>query len=124
MVTLNSCEQEESAPIIAENLDVMKINEPKAIVWEENNELRWYIGFILSIDSSNSSKVEHLTRVQHCNDSLWHYPAIPDVQDTDIIQILPIEVIGEWDYLDPKKSVFEVKNCKQVNDIFKKHISM
>ena len=96
MDTLNSSEQEENVPIIAENLDVMKINEPKAIVWEENNELKWYIGFILSIDSSNSSKVEHLTRALHSQDSLWHYPTIPDVQDTDIAQILPIEVIGEW----------------------------
>lgn len=124
MDTLNSSEQEESVPIIAENLDVMKINEPKAIVWEENNELKWYIGFILSIDSSNSSKVEHLTRALHSQDSLWHYPTIPDVQDTDIIQILPIEVIGEWDYSNPKESVFEVKNVEQVNDIFEKHISM
>ena len=40
MDTLNSSEQEESVPIIAENLDVMKINEPKAIVWEENDELK------------------------------------------------------------------------------------
>ena len=124
METLNSFELEENVPVITEDLNIIKINEPNAIVWEENNELKWYIGFILSIDSSNSSKVEHLTRALHSQDSLWHYPTIPDVQDTDIIQILPIEVIGEWDYSNPKESVFEVKNVEQVNDIFEKHISM
>ena len=124
MDALNSYGLEENVSVITEDLDIMKINEPKAIVWEENNELKWYIGFILSIDSPNSSKVEHLTRVLPGTDKLWQYPQIPDVQDTDIIQILPIEVIGEWDYSNPKKSVFEVKNCKEINAVFKIHIDM
>ena len=74
--------------------------------WKKNNELKWFVGFILSTESPNSSKVEHFTRVFTGKDSLWQYPKIPDVQDTDTIQILPIEVLGEWDYSNPKKSVF------------------
>ena len=58
------------------------------------------------------------------SDSLWQYPKIPDVQNTDDIQILPIEVIGEWDYSDPKKSVFKVINYEQVNICFKEYIDM
>ena len=102
----------------------MKINESKAIVWEENSELKWYIGFILSIESPNSSKVEHLTRCSPGNDMQWNYPNIPDVQDTDVIQILPMEVVGEWDYSNPEKSVFEVKNYEKINEYFKEYIKM
>ena len=124
METLKSHELEENIPDITEDLDIMKINEPKAIVWEENSELKWYIGFILSIESLNSRKVEHLTRILPGGDSLWNYPNIPDVQDTDVIQILPMEVVGEWDYSDPKKSVFEVKNYEKINEYFKEYIKM
>ena len=56
--------------------------------------------------------------------TLWQYPKIPDVQDTDTIQILPNEVIGEWDYSNLKKSVFEIKNCEQVNICFKEYIDI
>ena len=124
METLKSHELEENIPDITEDLDIMKINEPKAIVWEENSELKWYVGFILSIESSNSRKVEHLTRILPGGDSLWNYPNIPDVQDTDVIQILPMEVVGEWDYSDPNKSVFEVKNYEKINEYFKEYIKM
>ena len=56
--------------------------------------------------------------------TLWQYPKIPDVQDTDTIQILPNEVIGEWDYSNLKKSVFEIKNCEQVNICFIEYIDI
>ena len=124
METLNSCEHEENAPSKSEESNIIKINEPNAVVWGENNELKWYIGFILSTESPNSSKVDHLTRVFTGKDSLWQYPKVSDVQDTDIIQILPIEEIGERDYSDPNKSVFEVKNCEQVNKCFKEYIDV
>ena len=122
MEALNSYELKENAPDISEVSNIIKINEPNAIVWEENNELKWYIGFILSTESPNSTMADHLTRVFPDQDSLWQYPKISDVQDTDIIQILPIEVIGEWNYSDPKKSIFEVKNCEQINVCFKDYI--
>ena len=124
METLNSYEHEDNVPVTIQDLNMIKINEPNAIIWKENNEFKWYIGFILSTESPNLSKAEHLTRVLNGKDLLWQYPKIPDIQDTDNIQILPIEVIWEWDYSNPKKSVFEVKNCEQVNICFKEYINI
>ena len=124
METLNSYELEDNVPVTIHDLNMIKINEPNEIIWKENNELKWYIGFIPSTESQNLSKAEHLTIVLNGDDSLWQYPKIPDIQDTDNIQILPIEVIWEWDYSNPKKSVFEVKNCEQVNICFKEYINI
>ena len=53
------------------------------------------------------------------NNMQWNYPNIPDVQDTDAIQILPMEVVGEWNYSNPEKSVFEVKNDEKIHEYFK-----
>ena len=76
METLNSFELKDNAPIITEDFNIIKINEPNAIVWEEDNELKWYIGFILSIECPNSRKVEHFTRYLKGSETLYSHAMV------------------------------------------------
>ena len=122
METLNSSNEfDNNIPKVIDHWDTLKINEPYAVVWEVNNEIKWYIGFAVTILSNQLTKFEHLDRVNE-KDSLWHYPYSVDIHETDNMQILPIEVIGEWNYTDPNKPLFEVKNCEQVNICFRNSV--
>ena len=47
--------------------------------------------------NQNPIKIEHLKGVLANNNSSWRYPNYADIQEVEDKQILPIEVVSEWD---------------------------
>ena len=57
-------------------------------------------------------------------DSKWKYPSQEDIQLTDPVQIVNVELVGEWDLsADSRKRLFSLSNIKTVLCAVNKHVS-
>ena len=91
---------------------VLAVNELCAIVWDYRGKLNWHLGYVLTINDT-FIEVEHLERIVASNGSSWQYPShFTDIQNVELVQILPIRIDSEWDNSNPEKSVLVVKNLK------------
>ena len=84
--------------------------------------IRWFIGFLLEV-KADSVKMEHLVLSTSNSNAHWQYPSIDDIQVADLEQILPIDVIGDWDYSNTRKSVFIVDNAEAISLCFQDYTS-
>ena len=91
--------------------------QPIAVVWHnETDQLEWSVGFFLDEVEAEACRVDHLESKDKVN---WMRPAFDDIQVVKYIQILPIEVIGDWDF-SKRHCTFTIKNADNINEIFKK----
>ena len=72
--------------------------QPVAVVWDGAGRKRWYVGFVVSEQADSSVTVDHLERKSESCDSTRQRPPTDDTQTTDIVQILPCPVEGEWNF--------------------------
>ena len=92
------------------------------VAWQETNGYLWYLGYVKEVLQSGQILVDHLTHISS-SDSKWKYLSNEDVHDVDPEQIVPIEVIGEWDMAFEQyvkwicEHVTSI-NCKIVLEIF------
>ena len=95
-------------------------NQPLAVIWDERNRKKWYIGFFLDVIDDGTYRVDYLDRVNHRDSKLWQRPKMyDDIQETEEIQIIPVNVIGEWDF---KTDVpyFILENKEEIKRTFEK----
>ena len=75
-----------------------KADQPLAVMWNETDRCeikkQWYVGFYMY----KNFCVDHITRAKNNENYLiWATRRIPDIQDVEEEQILPIDVCGYWD---------------------------
>ena len=120
--------EDEIVSIIRANGDLiptrsdLRVNEAHAVVWNVAGSIRWFIGFLLEV-KADSVKMEHLVPSNSNSNAHWQYPSIDDIQVADLEQILPIDVIGDWDYSNTRKSVFIVDNAEAISLCFQDYTS-
>ena len=64
-------------------------------------------------------RVDHFVKLSDDN-SVWVKPRHDDIQDVEYCQIVPYEVVGEWD-MNRHPAVFMIKNSQDINKMFEKH---
>ena len=101
--------------------DHIKLNEPHAIVWMEKSKPHWYVGFSILVINDTSTKIEHLHRESTSSNTIWHYPRWEDIQVAENEQILPVNVVGEWDYSNENKHVLILKNEDKIQSCFEEY---
>ena len=75
----------------------MKQEEAVAVIWDsEEGNRYWCIGFYVRAISDEEVQVDHLTREVDNKHEMWMRPDTDDVQVTNLIQVLPVEVRGNW----------------------------
>ena len=90
-------------------------NQPVAVVWDEGDIKRWYIGFYLDDNEDGTFRVDHLI-CAGTEDEIWHRPpGSDDIQDTIEQQIVPVTVSGTWDFSKRKPS-FLIYNANEIRD--------
>jgi len=68
--------------------------QPLAVVWDDNDGRRfWSIGFYMGRSETSEIVVDHLESKSKCH---WIRPLHDDIQDVMLSQVIPVEVIGEW----------------------------
>ena len=99
-------------------------DQPLAVMWDltmrKKSQREWFIGFYLDMNSDGTFRVNHLIR-KGDKDSTWLAPIHSDIQDVCQEQVVPVEVVGEWNYngRTPKFILSNMNDIKTVfNDIF------
>ena len=71
----------------------------------------------LFILNKKYNKVDHPTCNGWGNYEKWVQPDADDVQVVHIVQVLLVQVIGEWD-LSKRQSIYYVENVKDIDNAF------
>ena len=91
--------------------------QPVAVIWHNQNDtLDWSVGFYLDDVEDETCRIDHLCSKDKTN---WIRPSFDDIQVVKYIQILPIDVDGEWDF-SARHCTFTIKNAATIHEIFKK----
>lgn len=103
---------------------LFKLNELCVVVWQNcDSKYEWFIAYVKDVDADKYT-VDHLHRATSGSDCKWKYPRIEDIQEAELDQIVDYNVEGHWDIEpDKRKRLFTVKNIKEIEAAFKKHIT-
>ena len=108
-----------------ENEDVKKVfkpNEPVVVLWDNEKEERdWWIGFYICHIEDDAIKVDHLTR-QNTGYKNWVRGNV-DVQPVNLVQVVPIDVNGDWNLHNDRHPVFVVDNNEDIEAAFVEYLS-
>ena len=92
-------------------------NQPVAVIWDTKNRKEWYIGFFLDKNDDGTFRIDHLERDGKTN-SKWIRPRGRDeIQDTEEVQILPIDIVGDWVFTGDRPT-FLLDNTEQIHNTF------
>ena len=90
-------------------------NQPVAVIWDSKRKKKWYVGFFLDINKDGTYRIDHLERKGY-TDKLWCRPSVcDDIQDTEEVQILPVNVVGHWDSKE-EKPTFIITNITKIKE--------
>ena len=93
-----------------------------AVIWDgNNNERYWCLCMYISAEEDGTHKIDHLENVIR-NTTDWVRPCNDDIQNVHEIQILQVDVKGEWN-LSKRAPTFTVSNKKEIEQIFQKYLS-
>ena len=69
------------------------------------------------MNKDGTYRIDHLER-KGSTDKLWCRPSgWDDIQDTEEIQILPVNVVGDWDFKE-EKPTYVITNITDIKDSF------
>ena len=92
----------------------LKPNQPVVVVWDVRGAKKWFVGFFLDNNEDGTYRIDHLERVSSRGNTKWQWPsACDDIQDAEEVQILPIQVLGDWDFTSDKP-YFLVSNAEDI----------
>ena len=97
---------------------IFMTNEPLAVIWDEVEGRKWYIGFYLDENEDGTFRIDHLKKAKENRIEAWERPSGPDdIQCTMGLQILPIKVLGEWNFSGRKPS-YILENAEEIQNLF------
>ena len=80
----------------------------------------WSIGFYMGRSETSEIVVDHLESKSKCH---WIRPLHDDIQDVMLSQVIPVEVIGEWQ-IGRRISTYIVDNEVEIDRVFNKKFSI
>ena len=91
--------------------------QPLAVVWDIGNVKDWFVGFYLDGNGDETIRVDHMAKKGNACKDKWIRPRQEDIQDVVEQQILPCNVVGEWD-MSTRSDVFIVQNAAEIQESF------
>ena len=91
--------------------------QPLAVVWDDDDGRKWYIGLYLDENDDRTVRVDHLQRQSVSDDTNWKRPQFDDIHDVNPVQILPCPVNGEWDFTR-RTVMFIAKNSEIIRKMY------
>ena len=115
-------DREESSTAVSDDKeDGFQYQEPLAVVWDHNQgERYWCLGFYVGKIDEDSIKVDHLESKKK-EFRKWTRGKSDDIQVVNLIQVLPIKVVGDWNFSE-RQPVFVIENADEICDAFKKYL--
>ena len=76
--------------------------------------------FFLDVNDDGSHRIDHLECADIRGNKVWHRPSgKDDIQDADEIQILPVNVVGDYDFTFDKP-LFVLSNEDEISENFRR----
>ena len=94
---------------------IFQSQQPLAVVWDEGQERKWYIGLFVDNNDNGTVRIDHL-EMKRAKET-WIWPRIEDIQDVKDMQIVPCSINSEW-VLSSRSAVLHIKNPKEVDTVF------
>lgn len=96
-------------------LDIL-VNCMVGVIWINRKRKHWFLGCITEYDHDNPDEamVDHLER-QDYNDETWKYPTDQDICSVDLIQIIPIKPVYDWE-ISARSQKLKLINHKDMAD--------
>ena len=92
-------------------------NQPIAVIWDSKHKKKWCVGFFLDMNKDGTYRIGHLERKGY-TDKVWCRPSgWDDIQNTEEIQILPVNVAEDW-VLKEGKPTFIITDITEIKDSF------
>ena len=76
----------------------------------------WFINFYVDHNYDGTFKVDHLKR-PNAGDNIWVRPIDDNIKDVTDVQVLPVNVSGEWDF-SMEVPQYIIKNATEIHKIF------
>ena len=88
-------------------------NQPVAVIWDSKHKKKWYVGFFLDMYKDGTYRIDLLEK-KGSTDKLWCRPsAWYDILDTEEIQMLPVNVVRDWNFKQ-EKPTFIITNTIEI----------
>ena len=98
-------------------------NEPVAVIWDTQSGKRcWFIGFFICDIDEDTVKIDHLHPQKKGKINNWIRPKADDVQAVDVVQLLPIEVVGDWNFCNECHPVLVINNATDIDEVFQQYL--
>ena len=81
----------------------------------------WYVGFFIDKNEDGTYRIDHLERTSSQKIETWQRPIRDDIQSADEVQILPIKIVGNWEF-KKERPCFNLHNVDEITYHFS-HIS-
>ena len=117
---LNNTDIEVSSTEVTEQEDSVRkfvSEEPVAVIWDSEDDRYWCIGFFIQNLSDDEIQVDHLKCKRKGEYGEWVRPERDDVQPVHHVQVLPVNVLGEWDF-SKRLSVYRILNLEDIQNVF------
>ena len=93
-------------------------NQPVAVIWDKKARKEWYIGFFLDKNEDGTYRIDHLQRKIDKSSLDWVRPSgYDDIQDTEEVQILPVEISADWNF-NSVKPEYVLNNLIEIQKTF------
>ena len=80
-----------------------------------NKKWIWYIGFVKDKVNNETYIADHLARSKKGCSLVWKYPLVDDTQTIDKDQIIPVQVVGDWNTSKRGRFMsFKLKNTSEI----------
>ena len=96
------------------------LNEPCIVIWDVEYGREWYVGIVRTCIDNEHYLIDHLERVPtDTTKKSWRYPIRPDEQIVETNQIVPCNIIGAWNYMSNRATIFELSNWEIIEGLYK-----
>ena len=99
--------------------NVNQINEPLAVMWDKDDGTG-VSGFFVCKVYEDTIKVDHLVTQKNTSSRHWIRENSDDVQLVSYLQVIPVYVIGEWNFRNERQPVFVLENVDNIVTSFEK----
>ena len=104
------------------------MNQLCIVVWEVEDEVKWFVGYVKERLDTGRYIIEHLHRFPGKHDDFWNYPGIGDTQTVSDEQIIPCKVHGDWKPINKISTRIDfkshLKNSAEIENTFEKLMDM
>ena len=100
-----------------------KACKPLVVIWDDSDGKRyWCIGLFICQVDDDTVKVEHLKQQKKGGIQHWIHPESDDVQVVNLVQLLPIGVVGDWNFSNERHPLFNIVNATGIASVLKHYI--